>query len=87
MGGIMYHVVFIVEKPVWKQSVVYIVVNCNVPRVGYVAVVDALLNGADPGVENPGPVRPPSILYPQRLPIMLVITLVYIPKISPISRI
>jgi hypothetical protein len=82
----MYQVVFIVEKPAWKQSAVYTVVNYNVPRAGCVAVVDALLSGADPGVENPGLVQSQPFRYPQRLPIMLVITLVCIPKISPISR-
>jgi len=84
--GILYKAVFNVEKFVWKQSAVRIVIDCNVPRTGYVAVVDTLLSGVDPKVGGPGTVQALSFLCLQLLLIMLVITLVYIPKISHISQ-
>jgi hypothetical protein len=85
--GILYEAVFNVEKFVWKQNAVRIVIDYNMSRTGYVTVVDTLLSGVDPEEGGPGTVQALSFLYPQLLLIMPVITLVCIPKISHINRI
>jgi hypothetical protein len=79
--------VFIVEESVWKQSAVRIVINYNVLRARYVAVVDILLSAAVPKEMDLGVVRSHSFLYLPLLPIMPVITLACILRISPISRV